>query len=121
MSGWSSQLSPQLAIAIDLARSLKSSSQFTGSLNTPASKVALIGHSFGSAISHGVAAYAPECIDAVVLTGYGLNLSAVNFPLVIEAWNWRVANSLTQAFTGKDLQGDGGYISWVDLWANINT
>jgi pimeloyl-ACP methyl ester carboxylesterase len=98
---------------VELATFLKAG-KYTGSVGVPTA-VALMGHSFGSILSHGVAAYAPEAIDAVILTAYGLNFSAINFPLILEAWNFRIASIENQTFTGQNLQLDTGYVSWVDL------
>ena len=119
VSGYSAQLSQQLEITTELARSLKAG-RFCGAIGK-AEKVALIGHSFGSVISHGVAAYTPELVDAIILTGYNLNFTGVNFGLAFEGWNPRIASTLDKEFSGKNLELDTGYMSWVDLYANINT
>ncbi|MCJ1393959.1 hypothetical protein MMC18_006836 [Xylographa bjoerkii] len=118
ISGWINQFSNQNAILTELATLIKAG-KYTGPIGTPNS-VALIGHSFGSVLSHGVAAFAPNTIDALILTGYNLNGTAVNLPLVVQAWAPQIA-STEAVFTGQDAELDNGYISWPDVYANINT
>ncbi|MCJ1400308.1 hypothetical protein MMC11_003513 [Xylographa trunciseda] len=118
ISGWVNQVSNQNAILTELATLIRAG-KYTGSIGTPQS-IALIGHSFGSVISHGVAAFAPNTIDALILTGYNLNDTALNLPLVLQAWAPKIASTET-VFTGQDAQLDNGYISWPDVYANINT
>ena len=63
---------------------------------------------------------APQVADAAILTGYWLNYSLINFPLIVEAWNLRIASGLNLSEPNAT-QLDTGYVSWVDLYANINT
>ncbi|MCJ1331865.1 hypothetical protein MMC10_008557 [Thelotrema lepadinum] len=118
VQGEGAQLSQQISIAFELATNIRAG-HYTASLGIP-DKIALMGHSFGSAISHGVAAIAPQVADAIILTGYGLNFSVINFQVIEEAWNFRIASGLNLAEPNAT-QLDAGYVSWVDLYANINT
>ncbi|MCJ1415070.1 hypothetical protein MMC32_001400 [Xylographa parallela] len=118
ISGWANQVSNQNAILTELATLLKAG-KYTGPIGTPQA-VALLGHSIGSVISQGVATFAPACIDALILTGYSLNLTAINLALVLEAWAPKIA-STEAGFAGQDAQLDNGYMSWVDVYANVNT
>lgn len=73
----------------------------------------LVGHSLGSAISNAAIAIHPELIDAAIITGgsyYGAN-SAVS----LAAKELRLANKARPEWA--DL--DGGWITWVDVYANI--
>ena len=57
--------------------------------------------------------YAPQAVDEIVLTGYGLNFSTIDLPLVLQGWNVRIAETASA-------EVDAGYLTWVDLYANIN-
>jgi pimeloyl-ACP methyl ester carboxylesterase len=76
----------------------------------------LVGHSFGSVVSNALIAAAPAIVDGVVLTGigYAVPSNAVNF----EAWQPRLARLQSP---GRWRQLDGGYVTWVDIFANVNT
>lgn len=115
ISGFVNQYSVQLAILEQLASYLRAG-QYTGSVGVPDS-IVLLGHSFGSYLSHALVAYKPDAVDALILTGYGLNASALRFDLVFEAWQFRIASGQDEAFA----KFDAGYTTWVDLYANINT
>ena len=114
VSGWSAQLSEQIQILAELSKLIKAL-KYTGSLKA-SPKIALLGHSFGSAITHGVTTYDPTLMDAVILTGYGMNSTAFNFNLVEAGWSLRVAD---EEHNFKDAGFDAGYITWDDVWTNI--
>ncbi|MCJ1451432.1 hypothetical protein MMC28_001769 [Mycoblastus sanguinarius] len=111
ISGFTNQFSIQPSILIELAGLLKAG-KYTGNIGVPRA-VTLIGHSFGSILTHGVAVYAPQAVDEIVLTGYGLNFSTIDLPLVLQGWNVRIAETASA-------EVDAGYLTWVDLYANIN-
>jgi pimeloyl-ACP methyl ester carboxylesterase len=79
-------------------------------------KVVLVGHSFGSILSNAVLATNPGLVDGAILTGIGYDIpdTSVSF----EAWQPRLASLQSPA---RWRQLDGGYITWVDIYANINT
>lgn len=66
-SGYTNQLSNQVAVALQLARLLKSG-KYTGGLGTSKSLV-LVGHSFGSSISAAAVVAQSDICDALILTG----------------------------------------------------
>lgn len=75
----------------------------------------LVGHSFGSIISNSLLISNPSLVDGAVLTGIGYAVpdSAVSF----EGWNPRLARLQEP---GRFRQLDGGYVTWVDIFANVN-
>jgi pimeloyl-ACP methyl ester carboxylesterase len=73
----------------------------------------LVGHSFGSFISHGLIAKSPEIADGVILTGLAF---AMNSAVSIEAFVLRVAAQQDNKFSDRD----DGYVTWADVYANIN-
>jgi pimeloyl-ACP methyl ester carboxylesterase len=86
----------------------------SGKFCSPPSKVVLLGHSLGSAISNAVLRSDPGLVDAAVLTGiayYGID----SVPS-LEAKQLRLAKLQNPAKWSKF---DGGYSTWVDIFANI--
>ena len=110
VSGYVSQVSIQVAALAELVNLIKS-----GKFCAPAQKVVVVGHSFGSVISNKLLVDYPDLVDGAVLTGIGYAVpdSAVSF----EAWNPRLARLQSP---GRWRQLDGGYVTWVDKFANIN-
>ncbi|CAG8954711.1 hypothetical protein HYFRA_00004634 [Hymenoscyphus fraxineus] len=115
VSGYINQLSIQESILAQLAALVKSGA-YTGTLGVPKSTV-LIGHSFGSTITHAVAKSKPGAADAIILTGYSNNATLVKTPVLISAWQLKIANLFREAWS----QLDTGYVTWVDLYSNVNT
>jgi pimeloyl-ACP methyl ester carboxylesterase len=76
VSGYQNQLSIQVEIAKQLAHIVRSG-KYPGSIGKPKSLV-LVGHSFGSSISAGVAVAEPDLIDGVIMTGMSLILRRCN-------------------------------------------
>jgi pimeloyl-ACP methyl ester carboxylesterase len=78
--------------------------------------VVLVEHSYGSVVSNALLAATPDIVDAAVLTGIGYVTpsTAVNF----NAWQPRLPRLQSLA---RWRQLDGGYITWVDIFANVNT
>jgi pimeloyl-ACP methyl ester carboxylesterase len=64
ISWYKSQTSIHVAIAQQIARTIRS-----GKLGVNPSKLVIIGHSLGSAISNGIVTNDPKVADAVILTG----------------------------------------------------
>ncbi|CZR53610.1 uncharacterized protein PAC_03490 [Phialocephala subalpina] len=112
ISGYQTQVSLQVAILSQLI-TLTRSGHFTPS---PPAKVILLGHSFGSVVSNALLATNPALVDGAILTGIGYHVpdTAVSF----EAWQVRVAGLVSP---GRWRQLDGGWVTWVDIWANVNT
>ena len=101
----------QVNILDQIARQIRAG-KYTGTTGVP-KKIIFVGHSYGSAISAATIAGAPDIADAVVLTGLAF---AQNFQVVTEAMAPRIAS--VQDKKWKDL--DTGYLTWTDIYANIN-
>ena len=76
----------------------------------------LIGHSFGSELSNSAIAAAPSIADAAVLTGDGINGSDPR--IILQGFGPRIANLQDKQKFGDF---DPGYITTVDVYANINS
>lgn len=115
MSGFTNQFSLQQSILSELIALIKAG-KYTSKLGIPKSTV-LIGHSFGSVLSHGIATATPNAVDAIILTGYSNNATLLEVPIIISAWQPRMANLARKVWSTLD----AGYVTWVDLFSNINT
>lgn len=115
ISGFVNQLSIQQSILSQLVALIKSG-KYTGTIGVPNSTV-LIGHSFGSTLTHSFAKAEPSVVDAIILTGYSNNATLVKPPVLISAWQFKIANLVRQVWS--DL--DAGYVTWVDIYSNVNT
>ncbi|KAM7207174.1 alpha/beta-hydrolase [Naviculisporaceae sp. PSN 640] len=111
-SGYVVQQSNQLEILKVLARKVRSGGKdvLPKGFGKP-SKVVLLGHSYGSALSYLAVSDEPELVDGVVLTGFSLNISTSyqGAPL-IAGFVPRIANLQEEKW--KDL--DSGYLATVD-------
>jgi pimeloyl-ACP methyl ester carboxylesterase len=101
----------QVDILDQITRQIRAG-KYTGTAGIP-KKIVFIGHSYGSAISTATIAGAPDIADAVILTGLAF---AQNFQVVTEAMAPRIASVQNKKW--KDL--DAGYLTWVDIYADIN-
>lgn len=101
----------QVDILLQIARQIRTG-KYTGTTGIP-KKLILVGHSYGSAISAATIAGSPDIADAVVLTGLAF---AQNMQVVTEAMALRIAS--VQDKKWNDL--DDGYLTWADIYANIN-
>jgi pimeloyl-ACP methyl ester carboxylesterase len=111
LSGFVNQGAMQVDILSQIARQIRAG-KYTGTIGVP-KKIILVGHSYGSAISAATIAGAPDIADAVILTGLAF---AQNFQVVTEAMAPRIAS--VQDKKWNDL--DAGYVTWADIYANIN-
>ena len=111
LSGFANQGAIQVDILDQIARQIRAG-KYTGVIGVP-KKIIFVGHSYGSAISTATIAGAPDIADAVVLTGLAF---AQNFQVVTEAMAPRIAS--VQNNKWKYL--DAGYLTWTDIYANIN-
>ncbi|PMD47059.1 hypothetical protein L207DRAFT_606113 [Hyaloscypha variabilis F] len=103
----------QLAILQQLTILLRSGT-YTGDIRGKPSKIAHVGHSFGSFISNALIATTPQLSDAAILTGIGYSgLASGTF---VEAFGLRIA--AVQA-PGKWPGRDNEYVTWVDASANV--
>lgn len=110
VSGYVNQVSIQSAIVSQLVTLIRS-----GKFCASVKKIVLVGHSFGSVISNVVLASDPDLVDGAILTG--IAYAPNNFAVVLEALQPRLAKLQSLAKWGRL---DGGYVSWVDIYANIN-
>ena len=88
----------------------------SGKFCAPPKKVVLVGHSFGSGVSNAVLAASPGIVDGAVLTGIGYDIP--DSAVTVEAWQPKLARLQSP---GRWRQLDGGYITWVDIYANVAT
>lgn len=77
-----------------------------------------MGFSFGSYVTHAAIGSKPDIADAVILTGIGLNTSAVNTNGLVRSFVPRIAAQQDPLRFGEL---DTGYLTWVDELAQINT
>jgi alpha-beta hydrolase superfamily lysophospholipase len=111
LSGFVNQGSIQVEVLGQLASKIRSG-KYSGTIGAP-QKLVLVGHSFGSYISHSLLANSPEIADGAALTGLAF---AIQSPALIEALNLRVASLKDNKWKGLD----SGYLIWDDIYGNIN-
>ncbi|KAI9688211.1 MAG: hypothetical protein M1822_001717 [Bathelium mastoideum] len=110
------QTSQQVAILAQLAQLLRTG-QYTGSLGTP-SNLILVGHSYGSFISHAVVAASSNSTtkhplaDGLILTGFSYNVT----PGIFTAFDLRLASTQRPAEWGHL---NSGHLTWADVSANV--
>ncbi|KAF8861502.1 alpha/beta-hydrolase [Acephala macrosclerotiorum] len=111
ISGYQTQVSLQVAVLTQLITLTRA-----GHFSIPPTSIILLGHSFGSTVSNAVLATHPTLVDGVILTGIGYHIpdTSVSF----EAWQPRLARLQSPE---RWRQLDGGWVSWVDVWSNVNT
>ncbi|KAK7430696.1 hypothetical protein QQZ08_002740 [Neonectria magnoliae] len=90
VSGFTNQLRVQKAILVELAKTVKSG-KFTGTLGKP-DKLAVMGFSFGSFITHFAVAEKPGIADAAVLTAINYNTTGLNSNGLVRSFVPRVAS-----------------------------
>ncbi|KAF2167145.1 hypothetical protein M409DRAFT_54342 [Zasmidium cellare ATCC 36951] len=112
LSGYEAQLSQGIAVLRELATIVRGG-QYTGAIGMP-SKLALIGFSYGSYITHFTITDTPDIADAVVLTGIGLNTTGVNGNGLLRSFAPRIASAQKEK---RFAQLDSGYLSWADILA----
>lgn len=116
VSGFTNQIRKQIAVLKELATLVKAG-QYTGALGKP-DKLAVMGFSFGSYITHYMTAQNPDLPDAAVMTGINYNTSGLNPNGLFRSFVPRVAATQNpKRFGGLD----AGYVTWVDYIAQINT
>ena len=115
ISGYVNQINIHAGILKELSK-IGRSGQYTPTIGKP-EKLALMGFSFGSYITHAAIGTSPEIADAVVLTAIGLNSTGINANGLVRSFVPRIGNSHDKKFAAWD----NGYLTWVDKFANINT
>ena len=115
LSGYDIQLSHAIAVLRELA-SLVRGGKYTGSIGAP-SKLALMGFSYGSFITHFTIAETPDIADALVLTAIGLNDTlGINGNGLLRSFVPRIANLQSEQRFGEL---DNGYLTWADIYAYV--
>ncbi|MCJ1396186.1 hypothetical protein MMC18_009075 [Xylographa bjoerkii] len=114
LSGYVNQLSLQVEVLSNLIKEVKAGT-YTDSLSVP-SKVVVLGFSFGSFVTTTLVATEPTLMDGAILTGLGYAPTA--FAPFFEAYQSRIAATQHPAKFGVL---DSGVLTWVDVFANINT
>ncbi|KAH7923574.1 alpha/beta-hydrolase [Leucogyrophana mollusca] len=82
------QYATDVAIAVKFAQMLRD-----GSIGRKFSKVVGVGHSYGSIQTQAITALAPTALDAVILTGYSVNASAL--PIVLTSIVYSTASQVS--------------------------
>ncbi|KIL84045.1 hypothetical protein FAVG1_12741 [Fusarium avenaceum] len=116
VSGFTNQLRKQKAILVQLAKMVKSG-QYTGTFGKP-DKLAVMGFSFGSYITHFAVAENPTIADAAILTAINYNTTGLNVNGLIRSFVPRIASLQNPRRFGSL---DTGYLTWVDTLVQINT
>ncbi|KAJ4113825.1 hypothetical protein NW765_011432 [Fusarium oxysporum] len=116
VSGFTNQLRKQKAILVQLAKIVKSG-QYTGTFGKP-DKLAAMGFSFGSFITHFAVAENPTIADAAILTAINYNTTGLNAKGLIRSFVPRVASLQNPRRFGLL---NSGYLTWVDAIAQLNT
>ncbi|KFY94557.1 hypothetical protein V500_03154 [Pseudogymnoascus sp. VKM F-4518 (FW-2643)] len=114
VSGYTNQANIQVAILAELTSAIRLG-KLTGSMGKPKA-IVLVGHSFGSFISNALISAQPTIADAVILTG--ISYAGGTPGVVASAFQPRSAASQSP---DKWRHLDNGYVTWVDVFANINT
>ncbi|KAH7370902.1 Alpha/Beta hydrolase protein [Rhexocercosporidium sp. MPI-PUGE-AT-0058] len=110
ISGYVNQVSIQVAILEQLVEQIRA-----GTFSSKPNNVVLVGHSFGSVISNALLVSKPGLVDAAVLTG--ISYKVPDTSVAFEAWQPRLARLQSP---GRWRQLDGGYTTWVDIFASVN-
>lgn len=112
ISGFVNQGAIQVSILDQITRQIRAG-KYTGAVGVP-NKIIFVAHSYGSALTQATIAAAPDIADAAVLTGLAF---AQNFQVIAEAMAPRVASLQNKKWKALD----PGYVTWPDVWANINS
>jgi pimeloyl-ACP methyl ester carboxylesterase len=110
IDGFESQLETAKVVLQQLA-SLVKAGKYTGCIK--ASKVAVMGFSFGSCTTHAAISETPKIADAVILTGIGLNQTGLNIPSLARSLVPRIASAENPAsYRHRDV----GYLTWPSIY-----
>ena len=105
-----------MALLVELAKLVKSG-QYTASFGQP-DKLAVMGFSFGSFVTHFAVAGNPAIADAAILTAINYNTTGLNLGGLIRSFVPRIASLQNPGRFGTL---DAGYLTWVDALVQINT
>lgn len=111
MSGYDNQLGNGIAVLRELARLVRQG-RYTGSIGAP-SKLALMGFSYGSYITHFTISDTSDIADALALTVVGLNTTGINGNGLLRSFERRIASAQNEERFGEL---DTGHLSWGDIY-----
>lgn len=119
ISGYEVEANPQVELLASLLKSLRKGAY---TLDVKPSKLVLVGHSFGSAVSNLVLGRYPELAEAAVLTGFSFaNMSdpaAYTSGLGLSVFASRIVSSLPEAAKPQFASTfDDGWLSFADKYA----
>ncbi|KAF2869794.1 Alpha/Beta hydrolase protein [Massariosphaeria phaeospora] len=109
ISGFESQLATAKTVLQSLATAIKAGAHTPG---ITAAKVVLLGFSFGSYATHAAIAETPAIADAVVLTAFSMNASAINLNGLVRSFVPRIAREENPALYGDR---DEAYLTWPSV------
>jgi pimeloyl-ACP methyl ester carboxylesterase len=89
--------------------------KYIGTLDKP-NKVAVMGFSFGSYITHDAICKTPDLADAVILTAFGPNLPTVNAGGLVRSFAPRIAKIENEKLWGSY---DAGYLTSAGIYAEF--
>lgn len=105
-----------MAVLREMSKEVRSG-EYTKAIGKPA-KLAVMGFSFGSYITHATIGATPDIADAVILTAIGLDIDNVNANGLVRSFVPRIANQQNGEKFGAF---DNGYLTWVDTYSQVNT
>ncbi|KAF2464114.1 alpha/beta-hydrolase [Lindgomyces ingoldianus] len=118
LSGYTNQASNQIEILSKMVQEIRKG-MYTSTVK--ASKIVLVGHSFGSFISDAMVAQYPGLVEGVVLTGIGFagltDDAGPSSRWIPSAFASRIASTVSSAYRSLD----SGYLSFGDVYAHIET
>lgn len=115
ISGFVNQINIHVDILKELTKIVKGG-EYTEAIGKP-NKLAVMGFSFGSFITHAAIGSSPEIADAAILTAIGLDKAGINTNGLVRSFVPRIAKLQDKKFAAFD----NGYLTWVDKFAQINT
>jgi pimeloyl-ACP methyl ester carboxylesterase len=116
ISGYENDLPNQTAILVQLMAAIRSG-KYTADIVTK--KLVLLGHSFGSQLSHQAIRAAPQLVDAALLTGISYPGNPVIAPLLqhfaLTVFGARLANTLSPPWNR-----DNSYFGFADIYSHAH-
>jgi hypothetical protein len=110
------QLNVHIAVLREMSKAVRSG-KYTKAIGKPA-KLAVMGFSFGSYITHATIGGTPDIADAVILTAIGLDIKNINANGLVRSFDFRIAN---QQDGDKYGAFDNGYVTWANTFSQVNT
>ncbi|KAF2835443.1 alpha/beta-hydrolase [Patellaria atrata CBS 101060] len=115
ISGFSNQLANQVELLAALCKGFRSGGLIPGFGSFK--QIVLVGHSYGSSSTQGVAQKYPDIIDGLVLTGIAYYPPPDAGKITLEAFAPRIAKTVDPQFSDRD----NGYLAFRDIHAHAQT